>query len=69
VFGVATDGNILNDGHPVARALVQLPVPETDGPLCMISGCVNLPVLIDCLCHPLAGEFRLQRMFETAENA
>ena len=27
VFGVAADGNILDDGHPVAQALVQLPVP------------------------------------------
>jgi hypothetical protein len=50
VFGVAVDGNILNDKHPVAQALLQLPVPATDGPLCVISGCVNLPVLIECLC-------------------
>ena len=69
VFGVAADENILNDKHPVARALVQLPAPATDGPLCAISGCVNLPVLIECLCHHLTGEFRSQCMFETEENA
>ncbi len=34
VFGVAVDGNILDDGHPVVQALVELPVPETDG-LCV----------------------------------
>ncbi len=69
VFGVAVDGNILNDGHPVAQALVQLPVPETDGPLFAISGCVNLPVLVECLCHHLAGECRSQCLFETEKNA
>jgi hypothetical protein len=71
VFGVAADGNlnILNDKHPVAQALVQLPAPVTDGPLCAISGCANLPVLIECLCHQLAGEFRSLCMFETEENA
>ncbi len=47
VFGVAADGNILDDKHPIAQALVQLPAPVTDGPLCAISGCVNLPVLIE----------------------
>ncbi len=56
VFGAAADGDILDDEHPVARALLQLPVPEIDGPLCAISGCVNLPVLLECVCH-LAGEF------------
>ena len=55
VFGVAADHCILADDHPVAQALLQLPVPETDAPLCAISGCVNLPVLIECLCHHLAG--------------
>ncbi len=69
MFGVAADKNILDDEHPVARALVQLPASETDGPLCAISGCVDLPVLIECLCHHLAGEFRSQCMFETEENA
>ncbi len=58
VFGVAANKNILDDEHPVARALVQLPVLETDGPLCAISGCVNLPFLIECLCHHLADECR-----------
>jgi hypothetical protein len=58
VFGVAADHSILNDNHPVALALVQLPAPGTDCPLCVISGCVNLPVLIECLCHHLAGEIR-----------
>ncbi len=60
VFGVAVDGNILDDGHPVARALVQLPVPETDGPLCAISGFLNFPVLIECFCHHLAGPAHLR---------
>ena len=58
VFGVAADKNILDDEHPVALALVQLPASETDGPLCAISGCVNFPVLIECLCHHLADECR-----------
>jgi hypothetical protein len=69
VFGVAADRNILDDRYPVAQALVQLPVPETDGPLCAISGCVNLPFLIECLCPHLAGECRLLCLFETEENA
>jgi hypothetical protein len=69
VFGVAADHCILDDDHPIAQALVQLPAPETDGPLCAISGCVNLPVLIECLCHHLAGEFRSLCIFETEENA
>ncbi len=46
-----------------------LSLPETDGPLCAISGCVNLPVLMQFLCHHLAGECRLLCMFETEENA
>ncbi len=69
MFGVAADKNILDDRLPVAEALVQLPVPQTDGRLCTISGCVNLPVLIECLCHHLTGEFRSQCIFETEENA